>query len=132
MAVELAKLSLWLVTLAKDRPFSFLDHALRCGDSLVGVIDVEQIKAFHLESGARQLSPEVSRTLDVTESLLSEAAELRREIEATPVHDIRSVQAKTEKLRAAEALSEQLRLAADAVVGAALAGRASPTRRRPC
>ena len=29
MAVELAKLSLWLVTLAKGRPFSFLDHALR-------------------------------------------------------------------------------------------------------
>ncbi|MFH8756608.1 Eco57I restriction-modification methylase domain-containing protein [Streptomyces atroolivaceus] len=121
MAVELAKLSLWLVTLAKGRPFSFLDHALRCGDSLVGVIDVEQIKAFHLESGARQLSPEVSRALDVTESLLSKAAGLRREIEATPVHDIRSVHAKTEKLREAEALSERLRLAADAVVGAALA-----------
>ncbi|MFJ8448388.1 Eco57I restriction-modification methylase domain-containing protein [[Kitasatospora] papulosa] len=121
MAVELAKLSLWLVTLAKGRPFSFLDHALRFGDSLVGVIDVEQIKAFHLESGARQLSPEVSRALDVTETVLSEAAALRREIEATPVHDIRSVHAKTEKLRKAEALSEQLRLAADAVVGAALA-----------
>lgn len=121
MAVELAKLSLWLVTLAKGRPFSFLDHALRCGDSLVGVIDVEQIKAFHLESGARQLSQEVSRALDVTESLLSKAAGLRREIEATPVHDIRSVHAKTEKLREAEALSERLRLAADAVVGAALA-----------
>ncbi|MFF6927645.1 Eco57I restriction-modification methylase domain-containing protein [Streptomyces californicus] len=121
MAVELAKLSLWLVTLAKGRPFSFLDHALRCGDSLVGVIDVEQIKAFHLDSGARQLSPEVSRALDVTETVLSEAAELRREIEATPVHDIRSIRAKTEKLGAAEALSEQLRLAADAVVGAALA-----------
>ncbi|MDX3328033.1 hypothetical protein PV405_25800 [Streptomyces sp. ME02-6979-3A] len=121
MAVELAKLSLWLVTLAKGRPFSFLDHALRSGDSLVGVIDVEQIKAFHLESSARQLSPEVSRALDVTESVLSEAAALRREIEATPVHDIRSVHAKTEKLRKAEALSEQLRLAADAVVGAALA-----------
>ncbi|MBM7441793.1 Eco57I restriction-modification methylase domain-containing protein [Streptomyces sp. HB132] len=121
MAVELAKLSLWLVTLAKGRPFSFLDHALRSGDSLVGVIDVEQIKAFHLESGARQLSPEVSRALDITETVLSEAAALRREIEATPVHDIRSVHAKTEKLRKAEALSEQLRLAADAVVGAALA-----------
>lgn len=36
-AVSLAKLSLWLVTLAKDEPFTFLDHALRCGDSLVGL-----------------------------------------------------------------------------------------------
>ncbi|MET9368277.1 type IIL restriction-modification enzyme MmeI [Streptomyces griseoflavus] len=121
MAVELAKLSLWLVTLSKGRPFSFLDHALRCGDSLVGVIDVEQVKAFHLDSGARQLSPEVSRALDVTETLLSEAAELRRKIESTAVTDIRVVRDKVELLEKAESLSGKLRLAADAVVGAALA-----------
>jgi hypothetical protein len=35
-AVNLAKLSLWLVTLSRDLPFTFLDHALKCGDSLVG------------------------------------------------------------------------------------------------
>ena len=40
-AVNLAKLSLWLVTLAKDRPFTFLDHALKCGDSLVGLTRAE-------------------------------------------------------------------------------------------
>jgi Eco57I restriction-modification methylase/TaqI-like C-terminal specificity domain len=37
LAVDLAKLSLWLVTVAKNRPLSFLDHHLRCGNSLVGV-----------------------------------------------------------------------------------------------
>jgi len=36
LAVELAKLSLWLSTVAKDRPLSFLDHHLRCGNSLIG------------------------------------------------------------------------------------------------
>ena len=36
-AVALAKLSLWLVTLSKDAPFTFVDHALKCGDSLVGI-----------------------------------------------------------------------------------------------
>lgn len=36
MAVQLARLSLWLTTLARDRPLSFLDHRLRTGDSLVG------------------------------------------------------------------------------------------------
>ena len=36
-AVDLARLSLWLATLAKDHEFTFLDHALRCGDSLVGL-----------------------------------------------------------------------------------------------
>ena len=36
MAVELAKLSLWLYTVAKNRPLNFLDHHLRCGNSLIG------------------------------------------------------------------------------------------------
>ncbi len=36
LAVELAKLSLWLATVAADKPLSFLDHHLRCGDSLIG------------------------------------------------------------------------------------------------
>ena len=36
LAVDLAKLSLWLSTAAKDRPLSFLDHHLRVGNSLVG------------------------------------------------------------------------------------------------
>ncbi len=36
LAVELAKLSLWLGTVAKGQPLSFLDHHLRCGNSLIG------------------------------------------------------------------------------------------------
>ncbi len=36
-AVQLARLSLWLSTLAADRPLTFLDHHLRSGNSLVGV-----------------------------------------------------------------------------------------------
>ncbi len=37
MAVELAKLALWLTTAAANKPLSFLDHHLRCGNSLVGM-----------------------------------------------------------------------------------------------
>ena len=36
LAVELAKLSLWLHTVQKGRALSFLDHHLRCGNSLIG------------------------------------------------------------------------------------------------
>ena len=45
MAVDLAKLSLWLATLAREHPFTFLDHALRQGDSLVG-FTTRQISYF--------------------------------------------------------------------------------------
>jgi hypothetical protein len=37
MATDLARLSLWLATLARDHEFTFLDHALKTGDSLVGL-----------------------------------------------------------------------------------------------
>ncbi len=36
LAVELAKLSLWILSMAKDQPLSFLDHHLKCGNSLIG------------------------------------------------------------------------------------------------
>jgi hypothetical protein len=45
LAAELGKLSLWLATLARDHEFSFLDHCIRHGDSLVG-LDRRQIEAL--------------------------------------------------------------------------------------
>ena len=50
MAVDLAKLSLWLATLAKDHPFTFLDHAIKHGDTLVGLTS-DQIESFHWLTG---------------------------------------------------------------------------------
>ena len=46
VAVDLAKMSLWLVTLAKGHALTFVDHTLRHGDSLVG-LSRKQIEAFH-------------------------------------------------------------------------------------
>jgi hypothetical protein len=51
VAVDLAKMSLWLVTLAKDHALTFVDHALRHGDSLVG-LSRKQIEAFHWDVDA--------------------------------------------------------------------------------
>ncbi|HQG04586.1 MAG TPA: hypothetical protein PK838_09760, partial [Thermoleophilia bacterium] len=36
LAVELARLSLWIETMDRELPFSFLDHKVKCGDALVG------------------------------------------------------------------------------------------------
>lgn len=44
-AVELAKLSLWLATAAKDRPLTFLDLHLRPGNSLIGLAPTELERA---------------------------------------------------------------------------------------
>ncbi|MCB9126958.1 MAG: N-6 DNA methylase [Ardenticatenales bacterium] len=52
LAVELAKLSLWLNTVAKDRPLSFLDHHIRVGNSLVGA----RLEALHEAQPKRRKS----------------------------------------------------------------------------
>jgi Putative RNA methylase family UPF0020 len=73
-AVNLAKLSLWLVTLAKDEPFTFVDHALKHGDSLVG-LNLDQIRGFHWKPSAQveMCSKEIQGALD-------EATQLRKRI----------------------------------------------------
>ena len=43
-AVELCKLSLWLESHNSGKPISFLDHKIRCGNSLVGVTDLSVLK----------------------------------------------------------------------------------------
>ena len=54
-AVNLARLSLWLVSLSKDAPFTFVDHALKCGDSLVGVSKREISQAIEAAYEQKEL-----------------------------------------------------------------------------
>lgn len=123
MAVELAKLSLWLETLEKNKPFSFLDHALRCGDSLVGLVSEEQLRAFHTdpEEGRTinaQLAGDIGEYID---RVLEDATRLRTEIEKAPANDPDDIKEKERLLKRAEKRAEQLTLAANAVIAAALA-----------
>ena len=77
VAVDLAKLSLWLATLAKDESFTFLDHALRHGDSLVG-LSRRQIAAFHWKADAPGFQPGFEAVQGAEH--LARAAALRRRI----------------------------------------------------
>ncbi len=75
VAVDLAKVSLWLVTLAKDHALTFVDHALRHGDSLVGLTRTH-IEAFHWDSSVTWESPFQARMRDQMHIV----AELRQHI----------------------------------------------------
>lgn len=88
LAVEMAKLSLWLLTLAKDKPFEFLDHAIRCGDSLVGIHDIEQLKNFSLKKDGAVKFHWTSEF----QSPIDEAIALRlqlEELQATSLEDVK-------------------------------------------
>jgi hypothetical protein len=111
MAVEMAKLSLWLTTLQKGKPFSFLDHALKHGDSLVGA-NLEQIKTFSLSGTEkpRLWSGDV-------EKVLGEVAELRRELETKAVLGPEDYAEKLHLHAEAEAKSDLLEAIGDALIG---------------
>ena len=84
MAVDLAKMSLWLATLAKDEPLTFVDHALREGDSLVGLTR-RQIAAFTWKTGA--LPPQLelnTRVADAVDRVVRLREEIREAGSRTP------------------------------------------------
>jgi hypothetical protein len=117
MAVELAKLSLWLITMMRNRPFSFLDHALKCGDSLLGVSEFKQLEHFSIRD------PDHAQPLLETANLwrhIEQAAALRRELEAMPSHTAAQIKEKTRLHTEAETLLARLHAAADFLVAAEL------------
>ncbi|MEG4874314.1 Eco57I restriction-modification methylase domain-containing protein [Microcoleus sp. CZ3-B4] len=117
LAVEMAKLSLWLITLAQGRPFTFLNHALKWGDSLLGVTNAQQIEFFHLNPKEGNQLAIIST---ICRPLLEEAIAKRQELEGFSVNDIRDLQRKDELLEEAEKALNQVRFIGDLLVGEAL------------
>ncbi len=117
MAVEMGKLSLWLVTLQKGKPFSFFDHALKVGDSLLGVTHREQLEAFDL-----QVEGESQRSLfhGVVNTALKTAREKRDKLERRAVNDVRDAEEKTRLLAGADQALDVVRHAGDLLIAAAL------------
>lgn len=111
MAVALAKLSLWLATLAKDHPFTFLDHALREGDSLVG-LGKEQIRRFHWKESVQQMIIGQERLVERIES----ATHVRQEIVAAA--DDMPFDLKQQKLALADEALNLVRFAGNLAIAA--------------
>jgi hypothetical protein len=108
-AVNLAKLSLWLVTLSKELPFTFVDHALKCGDSLVGY-SVKEI---------RDASRSVQLVLRDQDALIFERLGIdRRDSFSEDSRNDEAYDLKRERLRQQIKASEGLRQTADLMVAA--------------
>ena len=98
MAVQLARLSLWLATLARDRPLSFLDHRLQVGDSLLGA----WLANLRQPPGARP-RPQADLPLfaeDAVASALRDALPVRFTLESEPNDTLDQVKAKERALAA--------------------------------
>lgn len=116
LAVELAKLSIWLVTLAKGRPFGFLDHSLRCGDSLLGIHRLDQLIELSMtperkgERSGHLFGQEIKKAV-------LEAIELRQSLREMPIRDIHDVETMARLDADARHLIDVPKRIADAFIG---------------
>lgn len=110
-AVDLARLSLWLATLAREHEFSFLDHALKSGDSLVGLTR-QQIQAIHWDAS----KPSLPLFRGMTEQAITKALEGREAIRNAADDVTLAVQ--TARYRRVEVELEPARIVGDAMIAA--------------
>ncbi|UTV80129.1 hypothetical protein MQE22_08845 [Acidithiobacillus sp. YTS05] len=120
MAVEMAKLSMWLITVDANRPFTFLDHAFKCGDSLLGITSLEQLVSFSLRPGVGKLqgfnAPGFVKQIE-------EAKKKREMMEAMPSDTPEQIAAKSALCAEAEEAVAKLSAAADVLLALELKGR---------
>ena len=117
LAVELAKLSIWLVTLAKGRPFGFLDHNLRCGDSLLGIHRLDQLTELSMTPGGKGQQRLFGKNI---ETAVHDAIELRQRLREMPIRDIHDVEAMARLDADARCRLDVPERIADALIGVTL------------
>lgn len=122
-AVDLARLSLWLATLARDHEFTFLDHALKCGDSLVG-LNITQIAAANWD----ETKPGLPLFRQLVRDKVAKAMQGRAEIQNAPDDTTRAIQ--EARHRNLESEVSPIRMMGDAVVSAFFAADKAKAREK--
>jgi hypothetical protein len=125
LAVELAKLSLWLTTLSKGHPFGFLDHNLRSGNSLLGIDDVRQV--IDLTMTPDNVTQERLFGRSISDAV-KDATEIRLSLREVPIRDIKDVATMASMDLESRELIQLPILLADALVGIELAETTVRTR----
>lgn len=118
LAVELAKLSLWLITMSKGKPFEFLDHNFKSGDSIVGLHSISQLKNIRLDE-SNQDSQGNLFDQEVIQSV-EKCIKARLSIRDVRVNDIRDIQRMSSLNNEASLDIKRIKFIADAMCGYAL------------
>jgi len=107
LAVELAKLALWLETVARDQPLTFLNHHLRAGNSLIGA-RLDKLGALPGEIALRANA--VERRI---EERLPEILQILGEIEDVPSDRAEQIKTKERLFASFEKAREPFRMLGD-------------------
>ena len=112
LAVELAKLSLWLHTVSRGKALSFLDHRLRVGDSLLGAsVETDLQRAPDARNTNGQLSLSFEQTLSATH--LRYLLDTFRQIAESPSGDAETERNKARWYEAMDQVREKFRQVAN-------------------
>jgi len=147
LAVELCRVALWLESHAGGKPLTFLDHRIRCGDSLVGVFDLSVLESGIPDEAYKPVGsddrPAARRARDHnrierSEALLNvpfgeqlqQVAARLAELDRMPEDTIEEVRAKAEACRGVEADPEFRHLRAACNVYAAAFFQPYPSERQ--
>lgn len=130
MAVEMCKLSLWLVSLDRDLPFSFVDDKIFRGNSLLGITDLDQLRKLHIDPTQRtQIDDYEYYDVDI-DIIIRKAVDLRQRL-ATEIDEddpARTSTAKRRQLTQLREVTAELRIIADGVIAAGLPLGGKPGR----
>ncbi len=122
MAVEMCKLSLWLVSLDRDLPFSFVDDKVFLGNSLLGLTSLDQLRKLHIDPSRVSLNQRFD-IFDVDiDAIIRKAVDLREHL-ATEIDEddpARSSSSKRRQLNELHLVTSSLCQIADGVVAAGL------------
>ena len=111
MAVEMCKLSLWLVSLDRDLPFSFVDDKLLHGNSLLGLTSLAQPEALHITPSSQPSQGRFDFSGDALVERLDVGQHIQRAIRLR--HRLASEIDETDPQRTAHAKRRQLAEVAD-------------------
>jgi hypothetical protein len=131
LAVELCKVALWLEAHGVGKPLTFLDHRIRCGDSLIGVRDLAVLHAgipdaaFDPKEGDDRALARSAKQRNATErpgqlafrftegADLSDLSRAARDLDAVPDDTPQAVRLKQQRYKALQQAQQPLRLACD-------------------
>jgi hypothetical protein len=128
MAVEMCKLSLWLVSLDPRLPFSFVDDKILHGNSLLGLTNVRQLKRQHIAPDAANAQQSLYEAN--VDGVLRQARQLRQRL-ASEVDDSdpqRSTNTKRRQWHRYQEITAELTEVADAMIATGLKLGGKPGR----
>ncbi|MDF1660440.1 MAG: hypothetical protein P1V97_01625, partial [Planctomycetota bacterium] len=115
LAIQIAQLSLWILSLSKHRPFTFLNHSLKTGNSLLG-IKLPQLQSWNLKTPKNPL-PILTQ---IAKEKVALALAKRQQLARLSVLSPEDRAFKEQALKQADSATKNLKLAADLLLGTTL------------